>query len=320
MIASQSGETNHGSAENMRLISVIVPTCNRHDDLFSCLRLLANDSQDIGETVYEVIVTDDGQDEALQRKLKDKFPGVRYTRGPSQGPASNRNHGASISVGEWLVFIDDDCLPEKNLIRTYVQLADTNEKSDLVVYMGATVPEVPVSSLLWVAPDNPNGEEYISANFMIERDCFHKIGQFDGRYPHAAFEDTEFFHRFLACGGVIIPCPQARVTHPLRKVGSGTKLGAKWEARVIYALDQGALPVSLLWRLPLHAAKVIPSRYRGKKIWLPETLVAATGSVSEFLTILFCTPLWVYKWSRRPRSQFWMNQKSLGCTNSEFGL
>ncbi len=89
--------------------SVIVPTRNRRKDLLRCLEALKPSSPTNTEIDYEVIVADDG-DDALACFLSNNLPWVRYCVGPQRGPAANRNAGASQAQGEWLVFLDDDCI------------------------------------------------------------------------------------------------------------------------------------------------------------------------------------------------------------------
>jgi glycosyltransferase involved in cell wall biosynthesis len=313
-----SRTSNDTTVDRLIKFSVVIPTCNRPYDLTSCLELLLPEVQRSDD--YEIIVSDDGRGDSIEALIRSRFPEVIYTVGPGRGPAANRNHGASLASGQWLIFIDDDCLPDQGLIRHYSHLAAEISADIPVVYMGATIPTEPMDSLLWFVPNNPLGKDYISANFMMPRDCFVDVGRFDDRYPHAAFEDTEFFDRAMVLGCKIVPAPEAFVYHPPRRLGTASRMASKWEARVIYALDQGASPVSLLWRLPLHAAKVIQSRFRGRSVLSTDALRAAFLFASEFLHILCYTPCWVVKWSKAPKSSFWSRQRELGYVASGFGL
>src|SRR5665213_3286620 len=97
--------------------SVIIPTCNRNDLLRKCLDLLAPSNQTIDN--YEIIVTDDSKDGIAKDLIKQDYPWVCWVEGPKRGPAANRNNGAKTANGDWLVFIDDDCLPDKNVLNCY---------------------------------------------------------------------------------------------------------------------------------------------------------------------------------------------------------
>jgi GT2 family glycosyltransferase len=284
--------------------SVIIPTCNRLDELAACLERLAPDVQCVNELGYELIVTDDGRKSPAQKLVIDRFPWARWTAGPAKGPAANRNHGASLSSGQWLVFIDDDCLPEPQLLRAYQQPALSEISASTVVLEGPTLRIGVPPSLLWVAPHNPNGGACISANFAIRKNDFETSGGFDERYPSAAIEDTEFFSRLQLSGGVTRFVADAIVHHPLRKRGAAQSLANKWEGKVIFSMDQGASASTVMWRLPWHVFRVVQSRFRGRPCTY-ENLFAASIFLQEWLLVVWKTPGWVMKWSRRPKSVFW---------------
>ena len=81
-------------------VSVIIPTCNRPDDLARCLRAL---EPQMGQHSYEVIVSDDSHDASTQAMLQTKFPTVKITTGPRRGPGANRNAGAMHASGKLMM-------------------------------------------------------------------------------------------------------------------------------------------------------------------------------------------------------------------------
>ena len=94
------------------------------------------------------------------------------------------------------------------------------------------------------------------------------------------------------------------VVHPLRRVPSAQKLARRWEARVIFAYDQGAPWFTILWRLPLHVLRVVQSRFRKQPMNM-ENMRAAWLFFQEWLLVVRDTPGWVGKWAAAPRSPFW---------------
>ncbi len=112
-------------AERPRLISVVVVTYNRADALLAVLRALA--AQDDRE--FEVIVADDGS-RVEQRALLDAaaptlgLP-LRRVWHPDRGftAATARNLGTRLARGDYLLFIDGDCVPQPDFIRRHRQLA-----------------------------------------------------------------------------------------------------------------------------------------------------------------------------------------------------
>jgi len=78
---------------------------------------------------YEVIVTDDGRDFNVEAFCKVNFPWVKYIQGPQKGPADNRNNGSKAAKHHWLVFLDDDCIPDKSLLHEYYLSISQNARS-----------------------------------------------------------------------------------------------------------------------------------------------------------------------------------------------
>ena len=101
--------------------SVIIPTFKRRETLSQCLKHLAPKVQTISPELYEVIVTDDALAGSPDESLMAEFPWVRHLPGPQKGPASNRNNGARAAQGEWLIFLDDDCLPQTDFLLGYYE-------------------------------------------------------------------------------------------------------------------------------------------------------------------------------------------------------
>lgn len=289
------------------MLSVIIPTCNRPDDLVNCLERLAPGVQSLSVDQFEVIVTDDGRKTPAESLCEQNFCWVRWTRGPAKGPAANRNHGATLAKHNWLVFIDDDCLAVENLLEEYARIAKGYSCQDLVVLEGPTLRTEEPPSLQWEAPHNPSGDTDISANFAINRKAFETVGRFDERYPSAAIEDTEFFSRFRLTGGQVRFVSEAIVYHPLRSLSSGKSLASKWQGKVILALDQGTPPFTIVWRLPWHVLRVIQSRFRGQRFSV-ENIRVSFVFAREWMGVVAATIPWVRHWSRKPRSAFWTEQ------------
>ena len=287
--------------------SIIVPTCNRPEELQACLKQLAPDKQLFPSEHREVIVTDDGSDTQSQSLIRSHFPWANHSFGPRKGPAANRNHGAAMARGKWLVFIDDDCLPGLEWLAAYNRAAIQTTET-LTVLDGPTLQEKTPPSLLYEAPHNPAGIYKISANFAIRKVDFEIVGRFDPRFPLAAFEDTEFFDRFERLGGVHRFVFDAAVIHPLRPLGSSLRLARRWEGKVIQAFDQGAPCHTILWRLPWHVFRVIQSRFRSQS-WNRDNVRALVTFMGELIYVVLLTPTWIKKWGSREPSPFWQQQR-----------
>jgi len=192
-------------------ISVVIPTCQRNDRLAQCLERFAPGRQSLDGGEYEVIVTDDGSETTAREMISDRFPWVKWVQGPRRGPAANRNNGAQHARGEWLVFVDDDCLPDERLLESYAK----EMTSGILALEGSIHPMGEANRDMAECPVNLTGGYFWSANIAVERALFEKIGGFDPAYPMAAHEDQDLFIR-LAAHTQVRFVAEARVDHPVR--------------------------------------------------------------------------------------------------------
>jgi len=171
-------------------LSVIIPTYNRNDLLIKCLDLLAPSVQTIGGG-YEVIVTDDSKDNAAKNLISEQYTWAKWVEGPHKGPASNRNNGAKQASGDWLVFIDDDVLPDKNLLQTYQDTIAQNP--DEPAFEGAILPDdwELMKKDMSECPINTEGNCFWSANICVKATLFKQINGFNENYLIAAQEDQQ---------------------------------------------------------------------------------------------------------------------------------
>ena len=298
------------------LISIVIPTCNRANDLLVCVAALV-DKLPADESV-EMLVCDDGRSSETKVRLAQNFPMVAWHQGPKIGPAANRNMGARNARGQWLIFFDDDIIPEPACLAGYLT-AIGRQSAGSSVLCGATCRAETPSSLLWEAPHNPDGAILISCNMALPKSLFLELQGFDERFPTAAFEDTEFEARVRFLSIPIEFVPEAKVYHPLRTHPSPSGLARRWEARVIYAYDLGATPAKVLWRLPVHVAKVIVSRFRSPE-WKWNNLRAACNFAAEFALVLWHLPRWLGRHWAGSRSRFWAERRSSGKLHPKFGF
>jgi len=196
------------------LFSIVVPTCNRYPALSRCLAALQPQLEKLGPETCEIIVTDDSPDDASKSKIATDFPGVRWQQGPRRGPAANRNSGAKGSQGDWLVFVDDDCIPRANLLSAYREAMAQNPR--VLVFEGAIVEECPRTRLDEEAPLNKNGGYLWSCNFMIQRELFFALDGFCELFPYAALEDVDLRERLKKKGLPFLFVSEASVIHPWR--------------------------------------------------------------------------------------------------------
>jgi glycosyltransferase involved in cell wall biosynthesis len=176
-----------------------------------CLDRLAPGLQTLDAALYEVIVSDDGVP-TVEGLIAEKYPWAKWVAGPRRGPAANRNHGASQATGDWLVFTDDDCMPEPEWLCAYARNMDGRD-----VVEGRTSAYGVRSRLDEECPINETGGHLWSCNFGIRRDKFLELGGFDESFPSAAMEDIELDTRVNKSRLVRFFVPEATVFHPWRR-------------------------------------------------------------------------------------------------------
>lgn len=192
--------------------SVVIPTYHRNDLLALCLERLAPGAQSLASDRYEVIVSDDGSRTTARELLASQFPWARWVEGPQQGPAANRNNGAKTACGAWLVFTDDDCLPDRDWLREYAAAATP----EAIALEGSIHPGGEMNFDLADCPVNTIGNLFWSANIAVRRDVFFELGGFDTNYPLPALEDMDL-HLRLKERAAIPFVSRAQVVHPVRQ-------------------------------------------------------------------------------------------------------
>jgi len=88
--------------------SIIIPVFNRPDEVGELLSSLCQ--QRFKE--FEVLVVEDGSTRPCHQEIsaQEGVLHVRYFMKPNSGPGPSRNYGAERAVGEYLIFLDSDCV------------------------------------------------------------------------------------------------------------------------------------------------------------------------------------------------------------------
>lgn len=196
-------------------MSVVVPTRHRDEPLACCLEQLAPGAQTLSADQYEVIVTDDGRLSTAQSLVGQQFGFARWIQGPRNGPAANRNCGAREARGEWLVFTDDDCVPQAQWLKA---IADTIRSTPCDVIEGKTVCPDKTGHPFEEAIENLEGGVFWSCNLVIRRSAFEELGGFDEDFLEAGGEDMELAWRIRRRQLRTRFVPEALIVHPARRI------------------------------------------------------------------------------------------------------
>jgi GT2 family glycosyltransferase len=265
----EKGRDADGGAGNSPTISVVVPTHRRNELLAKCLERLAPGAQTLAFDQYEVIVTDDGGVSTAESLVRARFPWATWMRGPSRGPAANRNAGAARARGRWLGFIDDDCVPVENWLEGYKKAMAGHP--DVQVFEGRVYADRARRSLAERYPGNETGGHLWACNFCVTRALFTSLGGFDERFPYAAMEDVEFKLRLNRAKQEFLFVREAAVCHPWRTISGWNEMKKYQRSALIYLEVQPGEAARINWtyylRYTAHSIyrQLLPGlvRYRG---------------------------------------------------------
>jgi glycosyltransferase involved in cell wall biosynthesis len=204
----------------LRDISIVIPVKDNQSGIDDFLGAFF-ESQEPANYPFEIIIIDNESrvpiiipDKFLERDLE-----IKLYRCLKPGPAAARNLGASHASGQWLLFVDSDCIPTKTTISGYVQVSD--EAIGYQGYVGALGEDVVSryyeSQQIHQPPTIVNGDgvlvpKYlVTANILVWREAFDSIEGFDESYVFAG-EDIDFGSR-LSQVGRLSYAPSSVVLH-----------------------------------------------------------------------------------------------------------
>ncbi len=275
--------------------SVIIPTYHRNDLLEKCLDCLAPKIQTLAASQYEIIVTDDGRETTAEQMIRDRYPWVKWVAGLSKGPAANRNNGVKYAQGEWLVFTDDDCLPDAQWLTAYAE-AIIDNSNNYSVFEGRVYVDRPRKTLAEKSPTNDTGGYLWSCNFAIDSQIFRSLGGFDERFPYAAMEDVDFKFRLAKAGILFFFIHPASVCHPWRPSGGWLELKKHQQSTLVYLSlhPEEATRINSLYYLKLALQSLI-------KTTLPQGLNLKGRGIGTPLLELVSFLQMVFILSRNPQ-------------------
>jgi GT2 family glycosyltransferase len=198
--------------------------------LEKCLESLSNENQSDAPS-YELIVTDDSRSDLCRILVQEQFPQVSWGKGKKKGPAGNRNAGVARAQGEWIVFIDDDCIAQPGYLSAYADTIKTD--SSLGVLEGRIFPDRPRKTWAEGCPANENGGLFWTSNLCVKKSVFDELGGLDEQFE-VAYEDVDFARRLRQAGVRSRFVYEAAACHPWRSVRKG---GNNWKARNYEAAD-----------------------------------------------------------------------------------
>ncbi len=197
------------------MISVVVPTYNRSSLLKELLHALLGQSLQFNQ--FEVIIVDDGSTDntrLIVEEFENKDFNLTYLNQQNKGPAAARNLGANHTIGKYIAFTDDDCIPDFNWLENALQIIS---HPDINGIQGKTFTDQRKVRPLTHQIDNQKGHPAVpTCNLIVEKNLFDKVGGFDEEFPFPHNEDADFAWRIKKIGNIIFN-DKVSVFHPPRK-------------------------------------------------------------------------------------------------------
>ena len=203
-------------------ISIVIPTCKRIEKLSNLLDevIIQIRNLDLVNSI-DIIVSDDDP-KLSAHSLKNKYKNVNFIVGMFKGLTGNRLALLKATTSDWLLYIDDDCLPGEQWLSSYISAINRNLECSF--FSGPVLQTSPRSRMDQEAPQLRRGPGFYGCNFLIKRSLLSKIGNFNLSYPFH-LEDIELSLRIKRNGSIMIFCDTATVIHPWRTIPS---IQGKW--------------------------------------------------------------------------------------------
>ena len=226
--------------------SVVIPSCNRAAKLDLLLAALA--AQDTTEP-FEVIVVLDGSTDSSREVLTTweqvgVFRSLRWVEQAQRGQAHARNTGSFLARAPILLFLDDDCIPDPNLVSVHLK---HHAAGDHIVVLGdCEIVRTGSRSLselsMWMwwedtndrraAPWQPQSyRDFCTGNLSLRREDFAREGGFDQDFTGYGREDYELGYRLLRRGVRFVADRGARARHHNTATVRGMCSAGRQEAR-----------------------------------------------------------------------------------------
>lgn len=219
------------------LISIIVTVLNEGKHLRDLLESLV-----VQEPPYEVLVVDAGSSDGTQdiaRRFEREFPGFRLLVAPGSRGHS-RNVGVERASGEYVAFIDGDCIANAFWLKHLRGHATSNK---VIAGRSVRIGYWAFERLERVELRRRGYDiTFPSSNLLYPRAAFQRIGGFDPRFVTA--EDIDLNFRAVESGLAIQEASDAVVYARARDSISGFVRQAFWNG---YGRKQLTLKHGSLW-------------------------------------------------------------------------
>jgi GT2 family glycosyltransferase len=193
-------------------LSIIIPTYNRCAQLQRVLSGLERQTVPLDQ--FEVIVVSDGSTDGTNDFLKTSSTDLQLKPilQENKGVAAARNNGLRQAEGQLILFLDDDVVPDQQLVAEHLRI-HTSQPGDVIV-LGPMLTPSDFSLAPWVRWEQamlvkqydamlaekfqPTARQFYTGNTSLAREHLLKAGGFDEHFRRA--EDVELAYRLARAG------------------------------------------------------------------------------------------------------------------------
>lgn len=240
----------------MYKISVVISTWRRAEILRNLLAALTK--QTLSNSLFEVLVIDSHSGDATEEVVADfasnSSLNIHIVQCQVNSITSKRNLGIDSATGKFIVFLDDDCIPDSDHLAEFLDVASEFEGRKIAWCGGVRFNEELVSqsnyyryrnschfSEMNLRSNDLKFNEVVTMNMMVELDMLKKHDlKFDERFMGYGCEDIEFGWRLILKGFSIKPCA-AEIQH---EELNGSIL--KFKEKIYHASRDGFAVLSLV--------------------------------------------------------------------------
>lgn len=213
--------------------TVIIPVFNQAALTAQCLRAL------VGRDDCEIVVVDDASTDRTPRLLKSHGRKIKViTHTTNRGFAKSCNDGAAAASGDYLIFLNNDTIPQPSWLKALLRFAATHPRAAVVsgklLFPNNTIQHAgvvicqdryPRHIYTGFPADHPAVNKsrrfqiVTAACMLVRRKVFEQARGFDAAFRNG-FEDVDFCLRLAARGHEIYYCADS-VVHHLESVSPG---------------------------------------------------------------------------------------------------
>jgi len=198
-------------------ISIVIPAKNEANLLPKCLNGIYD--LDYPKDLYEVIVVDNGSTDNTE-EVVGQYKEVIFIS--TEGNIGHvRNIGGKKSKGEYIAFIDADCIPSKNWLSESLTLINSNVEIDVVsatLASGESTSTPPWVEFFWVNYINSKNKNAVSTVetissfcFVIKRKVMESVDWFNPDLETC--EDSDLGYRINQSGGKLVISKSISANH-----------------------------------------------------------------------------------------------------------